>query len=516
MDSEKLDVESRTKPLFAAVLASAVMLLTPHVVHAGVSQVPASAPPVPRSIQQLHKLWAGKKKASPFHSDVRKEAERLTLTQAFQRATAQNFTYKQAQVAYRQARLAYDEAWAQLFIPNLSFEANAGTITRTFGNFPHLLEKNPDTSTYRTGYPTGTRGTLTLGSFTIFNGWRDSAGLGIAQTDLAIAEEAFKLAERMLRNEVISSFYSFKAEQERLDVAKRSLDMAEAIRELVESQIAVRKAGSSDLSSSDVDVADAKTQVNEAETSYSAALWTLNTTLNDPIGTEYVVVGELSVKPLQLTLEETIQLYYEHSPDIRTAQLKLKKADATEQKEKLALTPGIPTIEFSGIQVNWGNSSGSLFGSNGSVSPGLTSGTPNWEVSTALSLKIPILTPDGGFLNRRAIERATLNREAAQLTFDETMLNLRRQVNELWLGIKQQEKSIEFSRQSFEASNKVLDGLFSKLSADKVDRLQLRDALTRARQANITYIESQLNFLRKKLNFAEKIGIQAFSEDKFE
>ncbi len=510
MDSEKLDVESRA---FIIIL---LLLLAPLAGRAGVLPVPHSAPSVPRSIQQLHKLWVSKKKASPFHSEPRKEVERLTLTQALQRASERNFQYKQAQVAYQQARLAYDEAWAQLVIPNLTFELQAGSSTRTFGNFPRIFERNPDPTTYRSGFPSGTYGALTLGSFTIFNGWRDSAALGVAKTELALQEEAFKLAERQLRNEVIGAFYSFKAEQERLDVAKRSLDMAQAIRELVESQIEVRKASSSDLSSSDVDVADAKTQVNDAETSYSSALWNLNSTLNDPIGTQYTVVGELSVKPLQLTLEETIQTYYEHSPEIRNAQLKLKKADAAEQKEKLALTPGIPTVEFSGVQVAWGGSTTSLFGGNWAGQVGPTSGTPSWEVSTSLSVKIPILTPEGGFLNRRAIERATLNREVAQITFDETMLNLRRQVNELWLGIKQQEKSIEFSRQSFEASNKVLDGLFARLAADKVDRLQLRDALTRARQANISYIESQLTFLRKKLTFAEKIGISVFSEDKFE
>lgn len=427
--------------------------------------------------------------------------ETLTLDKAVKRALSYNRTIQIARITLRTAEIAYRNAWDTMFAPGASL-----TLSTNSNYSVGQLPGGPGLSGYDHGFPaSGVQ--LTLGSYTLFNFWRDWIVYQQAELDWRRSQEVYNEAVRAVRFQVISAFFKLESEQEKVESSKRSVGIAEAIVELVQSKVRLGKATETDVSSSQVDYNNAKNDYFGRQISQRSALWVLNQLLGDPVDTQYNTQEPLRYAALTLTTSQALRIYWEQSPDVKNGKKDLKKAElAVDLAEKNRIP--VPKITFSGVTLSYQNA---YYGMTASPY-GPSQGNVNVDVSAQLNMTLPLYGP-GGFLNSRVVEQSELSRDQTDLTFQDTTNRDVAQLYQLIITIKRDEDLIKNNKQSFEKSTSVLDGLFSKLSTGAVSRLELRDALQAARDSELNLLDAQISHLSDKLTLAQLIGIDHLPGD---
>ena len=443
---------------------------------------------------------AGEPKKQKVGPDV------LNLERAIARAYARSRLIQQHIIAYRQAELSYDTAFATMFLPSVSLGLSSSQAG--FGIVKLPGSTDPALGTNR-GYPTTSAVSLSLGEYRIFNFWKDWLTYESALLSWERQKQVYRENLRAVRFDVINRYFTYLTVQEKLEGAKRSIDIAEAIIESVKSNIRLKKAQSTDLASSIVDLLSAKNDFNRQATQSKASLWSLNEILGDAIDTEYRLEDTIKYTPLAISIEQGLKLSNEYSPSLRGARLALRGSELSLQRAELERLP-LPSVSLSGITLQATNAYRSSSPTALTTSPAVSSGY--LEVNMSLSFSIPLYGPSG-FLNGRTIEQARLSRDSAEISYRDAAFNIERDISNRITQIKQDEKTIENSRNAFTSSSEVLDGLLARMSKGEMSRLELRDAIRQARESQFALNDAILSHLNNKLELAKSIGIDHLPGD---
>lgn len=427
----------------------------------------------------------------------------LTLRTAIRRGIEKNRTLNIQRLALRAADLQHDIAWDTMFMPQASLRGSADS-TYSFAS----IQGRDNEIARDHGYPS-TSAELNLGTYTLFNFWRDWITYEQANLDWKRTREAYDEAVRAFQFQVILAYFRLKAEQEKLDSSLRSVQISEAILELVKSRLKRRKATDTDVSSSNVDLLNARSELASRESSERSALWGLNQLLGDPVGTAYDIQDTIRFTPITITQEEAVKIYWEHAPTVKNGKKELRKAElALELTQKNQLP--LPTVTFNGVTLSYQNSY-----TDGVYSAyGQSTSNPNLGIAVSVSLTLPILGPNG-FFNHRQVAQSQIARDTAELTYIDSSSREVTSIHNSFAAIKRDESTILNERQVFEQSTTLLDSLFSKLSSENVSRLELRDAITQARNAELSLLESNIVHLNDKLDLAKLIGVDQLPGDQF-
>jgi len=438
-----------------------------------------------------------------FAAQLKTEAspEVLSLDKAIKRAVASNRNIQLQRITLKLAEIAYKNAWDTMFMPGSSI-ALGSTSNYTVGQIPG----SSGTAGYEHGYPASSVA-LTFGTYTLFNFWKDWLTYEQANLDWVRAQELFNEFLRNTRFQVITAFFRLKAEQEKLEASRRSVSIADAIMALVKSKVRLGKATEADVSSSSVDFNNAKNDSYTHEVAERSALWALNQLLGDPVDTPYVIQEPLKYSPLTMTLSQAMKIYSDLSPTVKNTRRDMKKAEIgvdLAQKNRLPL----PKVTFSGVTLAYTPT----YYSTTAGPYGAAAGNPNVDVVATMSLTLPLTGP-GGFLNQRVVDQAELSRDQTELNAQNTTNTDVATLYQLMITIKRDEDTIKNNRQNFENSSSVLDGLFNKLSLGTVSRLELRDALTQARDSDLALLDSNITHLSDKFSLAQLIGVDRLPGD---
>jgi outer membrane protein TolC len=428
-------------------------------------------------------------------------AEVLTLDKALKRAVAANRSIQLQRITLQLAEIAYKNAWDTMFMPGASL-----TLSSTQNYSVAQVPGGPGTSGFDHGYPAASAG-LTFGTYTLFNFWKDWLVYEQANLDWVRAQEIFAEFLRSTRFQVMTAFFRLKAEQEKLEASKRSVGIAEAIRDLVKSKVRLGKASSSDISSSIVDYNNSKNDSYTHEVAERSALWALNQLLGDPVDTPYVILDPLRFSPLQITVPQAVKIYSDLSPTVKNSRRDMKKAEIAvdlAQKNRLPL----PKVTFSGVTVSYAPA----YYSTTASTYGPAQGNPNMDIVASMSLTLPLYGP-GGFLNQRVVDQAQLARDQSDLNAQNSTNADLATLYQLMITIKRDEDTIKNNRQNLENSSAVLDNLFSKLSEGTVSRLELRDAIAAARDSDLALLDSNVTHLSDKFALAQLIGVDRLPGD---
>jgi outer membrane protein TolC len=348
-----------------------------------------------------------------------------------------------------------------------------------------------------------------MGAYKLFNKWDDWKTYEKAKITLARAKDSYVDTERDLRFSVTLKLFEVRIQQERVDIAKRSVDIAEAVLGNVKSKQGLGQASESDVSSSSNDMLDARKTLVEKQVALKRGLWELNILLGDPVGTPYrISPNAVRFTSIGITAEEGFRVYLENSTDVRDRKNQIRDAELDLEAALKSSLP-LPEVSFSGVQVSWSATPGTTLTSSGLTS---TPTNPNLEVSASVSLTLPLIGSNG-FLNGRERERKRIALESRQLDYVEGVSRAQLDISNGLENIHQQEFNIDASRKQFQQAAKLLDELFSKLSSGNVSRLELRDAIRQAREAELSLYEAQVSHLSQKRDLAKKIGLSAFPGD---
>lgn len=430
--------------------------------------------------------------------------EDLSLEKAIEKALSSNRDFLTAKLTMKSAEYSYEAAWHNMFMPTISLEASS-TASNTVTQLSNTTAYETREAAYSHGYPSSAL-RLNLGSYTLFNSWIDRINYDKAQLGFTRAKENFVEAERNTRSSVIENYFKLRTEQEKEDAAKRSVEISSAILELVKAKQAAGTGTESDVSSSTVDLLNARNQFNEIQNTVRSQTWNFNQILGEPIDTPYRLTSDIKFKKMQLTEAEAVEIFKAHGPAMKDARLSVTNA---QMDVELAEKGRFPLkVALSGITVEYSN--GYYGGGVSRTTTGVPSG--NIDVSTSVSVSLPLFGPDGVF-NRNTLANSRINREKAELAYQSTGNSNQASIYSSVGQIKYQEINIENSRQAFEASAALLDSLIANASSGKVSRLELRDAVQQARQNEISYKDLIRDHLVNKLTLAKTIGLDRLPGD---
>ncbi|MEO7163266.1 MAG: TolC family protein [Bdellovibrionia bacterium] len=439
--------------------------------------------------------------------------ETLSYQGAISKALLNNISIKNLRYGLRSSEISYQNAWDTMFMPSISLSANltsnftVGQISEPLG-IPVLTTSFPTAPKTEHGYGSSSL-TLSLGSYTLFNFWKDTDSFELASTEWIRQKQVFNEQVRTIRNSVTTAFFTYRAILEKLEAARKSIEFSETILELLKSRAKLgTDANVSEIDSSSVDLLNSKNNLNTLDTSAKTQLYQLNEILNDPIGTEYNITEQLNYVPMNITLAEAMKFYFTQSPEILDSKKNIKGAEINLKLTHKNLLP-LPRVMFSPINLVMGDTYLS-----GTSSHSAQSGSGNFDITTSVSVTIPITGP-GGLFNRRSLELSEISRDQADLSYVTTVMSGRSAIKSSFNQLKQLEEQIKNNREAAQRSGNVLDAAINQLMTGKVNRLELRDALSQSRDSLNNLEDSYVNHLQNKLSLAQKLGLDHLPGDPY-
>ena len=130
-------------------------------------------------------------------------------------------------------------------------------------------------------------------------------------------------------------------------------------------------------------------------------------------------------------------------------------------------------------------------------------------------MTIPLFGP-GGFLGSRTVGLVRIQRDNSEISVNAVTNNAGFEILRRVEGLRREEVQIKSIKEIFESSLKLLESVFAKVSGARVNRLEVRDAITQERTAEAAYLDTLLQHLSDKLALAQYVGIDHFpNEDEY-
>ena len=433
--------------------------------------------------------------------------QNLSVEEALETAYNRSLDLKVSNLSMQAAKIIFDNAWDTMYMPTIAIDLSSASAY-TVGTIPNTPGRVMADQNFNRGYPASTAA-LRLGSYTLFNFWRDRLVYDNARLTYDRAVQRYYEQKRTIRFRVINTYFRVRVDQEKLDVAKRSLDVANAILNLIKSRQAIGKATADEVSSSAVDLLTAKINIGDAEKIAGDDLAALNILLDANSEQQFHLTSELKYTPIKITAADAFQIYKQTGPNIRDIGLSLKISEANVEISEKSRLP-LPTVSFSGVTLAYGNNytTGSTTVNNSNASnPG-----GQLNVEAAVTMSIPLLGP-GGLLGSRTVAAARISRDTIEIQATQTSINGEVDIQRRIASLKHDESTIKDLKESFERNSKILDSLFEQMSKGTVTRLELRDAILQARSSETSYLDGLAGHLAEKTALTELLGVDLIPGD---
>lgn len=424
--------------------------------------------------------------------------QNLSLRQALDLAAKKNLDLASSILQYEQDTINYNNAWRSFYLPNISLNTTSSSGL-TLGSYPGTPSGATLPSGRNTGYPQSQIG-LSLGNYTLFNFFRDRIAFDNARLAFERSGQVLEETRRRINFQIISAYFNARLSQEKLEAAERSLLTSRMIVRLVKSRVDLGEAPATELSSVEVDANDALLQVNTLKAEYQSNILNFTALLNQTAETSLNLTTPLSFKPVTLSYADAINWYKEKSPSMRGAKLSQQTSQGNleiQEKNRLPL----PTVTFSGVTVSYGNRY-----TGGSTSyQGASTGPGNIDVEASVNLTLPILGP-GGLFNKDTVRSARIAVDQADLAYQRNLISGELQIRGQIFQLTQLEDRLKTLKLNFDASAALLGKIVSNISSAKGNRLELRDAVERARNSEIDLLQNEFIHIQQKNGLYDFIG----------
>lgn len=429
--------------------------------------------------------------------------QKLSLPDAIKLAEERNLQFRGLKLDLDSAKLSFDSSWHSMFLPTLTLSARSDQ-TWNVGAIPGSAAESDKAVRAARGYPTGNL-SLSLGAYTLFNSWKDRINYDLARLGYERSVQRLEEQRRSLKFQVTRSYLVQGAAQRRLEAAERSLQIARTIRDLIKSRVQLGRSASSELESIEVDVNNAKIEVDRLVKELAVTGYTLNQILNVDPDSEFDLVTEIEFKPIPVKLEKLRQIYENQSPEIRDAKYSKISADRALELAERGRIP-LPIVNFEGVTVNYTTDYGGRVPSAYSSLSGRPVGA--LDVSAQMSLTVPLFGPEG-FWNWRSVARSQISADRAELGLQATRLNGEIGIRNAIAGLIQLEAQIKSLKGSLDQSLQLLDGVVEGVSKRKFDRLELRDSIATARNNEIDYFQAVATYVNTVNDLIVLVGANA-------
>jgi cobalt-zinc-cadmium efflux system outer membrane protein len=203
----------------------------------------------------------------------------------------------------------------------------------------------------------------------------------VADAGLATANAGLSETRLMLTSQVKVAFYDLLLAQQGASLARQNFDIVEGVARMVKARVKSGEAPQFEFIKAEVEVLKAKQQLARAENAVRINRVVVDTLTGGALGTSYVVHGEFTNMPKELSIEAMITRLVDRHP---TIQRLLQSVEQSEWKIELERQARVPSITI--------NSSYWREIGREAIQGGLSIPTPVWyrrqgEIASALGAK---------------------------------------------------------------------------------------------------------------------------------
>ncbi len=325
-------------------------------------------------------------------------------------------------------------------------------------------------------------------SYPLYSGGKLENQLEQTRLDLTVAELTLTAARQQLRQDVTTYYFNVLQYQKEWQVSQETVDNLTAHLQHVSAQYQIGTVAKSDVLASQVELANARDTLIQAQNNRQLAAAKLNNAVGLPLDSEVVLKEELSYAPYPLTLDDCVQYAVTHRPEIAEYQAKVASAEAAV---KIAGSGKLPTVDVTLAQA-WDDR----------TFPGLDNS--NWQIGLTASLNIFDSGVNKAKIKQSKYDVATAQQEA-RLQRETILLEVR----EAYLSIGEAEKRIDIKQVAVAQAEESLTIAEARYRAGLGTNLAVFDAVVALNQAKMNSIKALYDYNTGKARLDKAMGITA-------
>ncbi|MGM9520053.1 MAG: TolC family protein [Phascolarctobacterium sp.] len=420
------------------------------------------------------------------------EVVELNLEDAMQRAFNTNPAITIAGYERDSARASYNAArnsrWITIEGSHVTKRAGNDDNKYTTGGWVGIDETH---NTYKAAENLGKQignshsNTLTA-SMPIYTGGKIGGAIKQAKAGYLSSVQGVQRAYNEMRNTVTTGYYDMLQADNLQKLGRESVDrLADHLRN-VEAQYEVGVVAKVDVLRSQVELANAKQSLIQAENKYQISEANLNKIVGLPMDTQLKLDNILVYTPYENDLQYCLDYAAQHRPELEQAK---QGVEAAKGALRVAISGHMPQVAASASQ-NW----------NDTNWPGDENG--NWYVGVSVGLNIF----DSGVTNSR-IHGAEADLKKAHETYRDTVDLVNLDVRTNYLSMREAEKRIDTTKLAVsqaEEDYRIAQLRYMNGVGTNTDVLDAQVALT---DAKTNYLQAMYDYNTCKTNLETAIGV---------
>ena len=245
-----------------------------------------------------------------------------------------------------------------------------------------------------------------------------------------------------------------------------------------------------DVTIAQANLSNAKLQLIQADNAVNLAVAKLNNVMGVPFIDKYNIQERLDYIPVNVTLEQSVEIARDARPELKQAELKVESA---KQTLKLVKKSYFPTLSVEGQYQRGGKSWNSNYGYN-------IGGYLNFPTVNGMLIRNEI--KEARYLYDKELANATNTQNAIYLEIQNAFLTLTEKKNQIPVALLQ----VKQAKENYELS-------YGRYRVGEASPTELKDAQILYQQAQLSYYNTLYQYNSAKASLEKAIGKNLIAED---
>ena len=302
--------------------------------------------------------------------------------------------------------------------------------------------------------------------------------------DYENANISYALQRLNTEKSITDQFYAVYMAQSNLEISREELVNVQQSYEIKKNKVEADLAAKDELYQAELNLATARSSVDERQVSLENAKDKLKQTLGMNLDEDIIVFAEVDIKPIQVNLEQAITHGLGSRLELRQREIKTKELEFDMIKTK-ALN------EFKGdVSLSFG-----LTGDNKKLNKMFDNPTQNPRVSVSFS--VPIF--DWGE-KRARIKAQQIAQQINELEFHEEKVDIELNIRQVWRSLEDLRTQIKIAEQNVKNAQLTYDLNQTRYREGDITGMEMNQFQTQLSNQKIAYTQSLINYRIELLN----------------
>jgi outer membrane protein TolC len=318
----------------------------------------------------------------------------------------------------------------------------------------------------------------------VFTYNRRKMELKIIEYDFENAHISYALQRLNTERQITNQFYSVYMAQSNLEIGKEELANARQSYEIIKNKVEADLAAKDELFQAELNLASARSSVEERQVSLENAKDQLKQTLGLPLSDALIVTTEVDINPLDINLAQAIDYGLSSRLELRQREIESEKLDFELVRTK-ALN------EFKGdVSLSVG-----LIGDNKAL--GKVYDNPTQNPRVAITFAIPIF--DWGEKKAR-IRAQKVAQNINELNREEDKVSIELDIRQTWRSLENLRTQIELAVQNVRNAQLTYDLNLTRYREGDITGMDINQFQTQLSNKKISYTQALINYKIELLN----------------